>query len=142
MEPTQIAIFKKKEIRKTLHNGEWFFVIADVVEALTDSSDVKDYMKKMKRRDAELSKGWGQIVTLLPIRTAGGMQPTKCADAERLLRIIRSAPSQSVSSSDIESFERWLVKTSGARKQLEKRLGRSVASKENFKKVVADKKLK
>ena len=34
---TRIAVFRQKSIRRTIHNHEWWFVIADVVEALTDS---------------------------------------------------------------------------------------------------------
>jgi len=56
---TKIAIFKGKEIRKTIHNNEWWFVITDVVQVLTDSSDPRGYIKDMRRRDNELAKGWG-----------------------------------------------------------------------------------
>ncbi len=56
---TKIAIFQKKEIRKTLKDGEWYFVIEDVVAALTDSKQSKGYIKDMRRRDPELAKGWG-----------------------------------------------------------------------------------
>ena len=65
MQPVKIAIFRKKEIRKTLHNNEWWFVIVDVVAALTDSVQPDGYIKDMRRRDLELSKGWGQIATHL-----------------------------------------------------------------------------
>jgi hypothetical protein len=60
----QIAIFKKKEIRKTIHKNEWWFVITDVVAALTDSVDPQGYIKDMRKRDPELSilfKGGGEI---------------------------------------------------------------------------------
>jgi len=59
---TKIALFKGKKIRKTLYNDEWWFVVEDVVLALIDSVNVKDYINKMRRRDQELSKGYGQIV--------------------------------------------------------------------------------
>jgi len=62
---TNIAIFRGKEIRKTLFNNEWWFSIVDVVSALTDSVDPSGYIKDMRRRDNELSKGWGQIATPL-----------------------------------------------------------------------------
>ncbi len=58
---TRIALFQRKEVRRVIHNNEWWFVIADVVAALTDSVDPQGYIKDMRRRDAELSKGWGQI---------------------------------------------------------------------------------
>jgi prophage antirepressor-like protein len=62
---TKIAIFRKKEIRKTIHKNEWWFVIEDVVSALIDSSDSKQYIRRMKQRDPELAKGWVQIVHTL-----------------------------------------------------------------------------
>ena len=74
METTKIALFKGKKIRKTIHNNEWWFVIVDVVAALTDSLQPDGYLKDMRRRDPELSKGWGQIATTLFIKTEGGQQ--------------------------------------------------------------------
>ena len=68
---TKIAIFRKREIRKAIHNNEWWFVVNDVVLALTDSSNVQDYIKKMRKRDNELSKGWGQFVTPFLSRLRG-----------------------------------------------------------------------
>ncbi len=70
-ETTKIAIFRGKEIRKTIHNNEWWFVIEDVVLILTDSKNPKGYIKDMRRRDLELKKGWGQIATPLVIKGKG-----------------------------------------------------------------------
>jgi DNA-damage-inducible protein D len=60
---TGIAIFRGKEIRKTIHNNEWWFSVADVVQALTDSTDTKQYIKKIRKRDQALSSNWGTICT-------------------------------------------------------------------------------
>jgi len=49
-DPKQIAIFKGKTIRRQLYNGEWWFSVIDVVGALTDSSNPRDYWYKMKTR--------------------------------------------------------------------------------------------
>ena len=65
----QITVFEEKEVRRTWHEDQWYFVINDVVEALTKTPNVTDYIKKMKSRDDEISKGWGQIVTPLLIDT-------------------------------------------------------------------------
>ena len=54
MTETQLAVFKGKKIRKTIHNNEWWFSIADVVEVLTDSADSRQYIKKMRQRDKDL----------------------------------------------------------------------------------------
>ena len=53
---TRIALFQRKEVRRTIHNNEWWFVITDVVTVLTDSVDASDYLKKMRKRDPSLGK--------------------------------------------------------------------------------------
>lgn len=102
---TKIAIFRHKNIRKTIFNNEWWFVIEDIVVALTDSVNPKDYITKMKSRDFELSKGYGQFVTPLSILTKGGKQMVNCANTEGVFRIIQSIPSPKA-----EPFKRWLAK--------------------------------
>ncbi|MBI5194833.1 MAG: Bro-N domain-containing protein [Nitrospirae bacterium] len=112
MEDTKIALFKGRKIRKTLHNDEWWFVIVDVVAALTDSLQPDGYLKDMRRRDPELSKGWGQIATPLFIKTEGGQQKINCANTEGVFRIIQSIPSPKA-----EPFKRWLAKVGYERVQ-------------------------
>jgi hypothetical protein len=105
METTKIAVFKGSEVRKTIHNKEWWFVVEDVIIALTDSVNPKDYINKMRRRDEELAKGYGQFVHTLPIVTGGGTQRMNCANTEGIFRIIQSVPSPKA-----EPFKRWLAK--------------------------------
>jgi hypothetical protein len=109
---TSIAVFKGKEIRKTLHDNEWWFVVEDVVLALIDSSDPKQYIQRMKQRDPELGKGWVQIVHTLLIDTSGGPQKMNCANTEGIFRIIQSIPSPKA-----EPFKRWLAKVGYERVQ-------------------------
>ncbi|MBC8527582.1 MAG: Bro-N domain-containing protein, partial [Candidatus Cloacimonetes bacterium] len=109
---TKIAVFKGKEIRKTIHNNEWWFVIEDVVYVLTDTVNSKDYIKKIRKRDEVLSKGWGQIVTPLKIETKGGKQKINCANTEGIFRIIQSIPSPKA-----EPFKRWLARVGYERVQ-------------------------
>ncbi|MBU2579015.1 hypothetical protein KKA09_02770 [Patescibacteria group bacterium] len=71
---TKIAIFRSKEIRKTIHNNEWWFVIEDIILALIESNDPKQYIQRMKQRDPEFAKGWVQIVHTLEVSTGGGNQ--------------------------------------------------------------------
>jgi DNA-damage-inducible protein D len=54
-----------KEVRKGIHNNEWWFSVADVVEFLTGINDVRQYLKKMRSRDSELNSYWGTICTPL-----------------------------------------------------------------------------
>ncbi len=107
-----IKLFESKSIRSVWVDGErkWYFAVSDVVLALTDSANTTDYIKKMRSRDAELAKGWGQFVTLLVIPTPGGPQRLNCANAENLLRIIQSIPSPKA-----EPFKRWLAKVGAER---------------------------
>lgn len=103
--PHSLVVFKNKEIRRTLHNNEWWFAVSDVVEALTDTPNPSDYIKKIRSRDNELSKGWGQFVTPLSIETSGGPQKLNCANTEGIFRIIQSIPSPKA-----EPFKRWLAR--------------------------------
>lgn len=107
-----IALFQKKEVRRVIYNNEWWFVIADVVAALTDSTDPQGYLKDMRRRDPEIAKGWGQIATPLSVETSGGKQRVNCANTEGIFRIIQSIPS-----SKAEPFKRWLAKVGYERVQ-------------------------
>lgn len=100
-----IALFRGKEIRKTLHQGQWYFVVQDVVAALTDSHDPRQSIKKMRARDPALEEGWVQIVPPLSIPTAGGKQNLGCANTEGIFRIIQSIPSPKA-----EPFKKWLAK--------------------------------
>jgi hypothetical protein len=101
----RIALFQRKEVRRTIHNNEWWFVVVDVVAALTDAADPTDYLNKIRRRDPELAKGYGQIVHPLSILTPGGPQNLNCANTEGLFRIIQSIPSPKA-----EPFKRWLAR--------------------------------
>ena len=105
METTKIALFKGKKIRKTIYQNEWWFVISDIIEVLTDSVNSKQYLKNMLNRDEELVKGWVQIEHPLFIDTAGGKQKINCANTEGIFRIV-----QSISSPKAEPFKRWLAK--------------------------------
>ena len=101
----KIALFEEREIRKVWHNDMWYFVVEDVVLVLTDSKDVKQYIKRMRLRDIELNKGWVQFVPTLLVETKGGKQKMNCANTEGILRII-----QSISSPKAEPFKLWLAK--------------------------------
>lgn len=112
---SNIKLFQDKKIRSVWNEEEeqWYFVVEDVVAALTDSSDPKQYVKRMKQRDAELAKGWVQFVPTLVVPTAGGKQRMSCANVKGLFRIIQSIPSPKA-----EPFKQWLA-TVGYERMLE-----------------------
>ncbi|HZK93791.1 MAG TPA: Bro-N domain-containing protein [Prolixibacteraceae bacterium] len=109
---SNIKLFESKRIRSEWSESEqkWYFVVADVIQVLTDTPNPSDYIKKMRKRDEELSKGWGQFVTPLSVDTIGGKQKLNCASAKGLLRIIQSIPSPKA-----EPFKLWLAQVGSDR---------------------------
>lgn len=102
---SEIALFEQKEIRRVWQNEEWYFSVLDVVKALTDSTDPKQYIKKMRARDPELSNNGVQFVPRFQMIAADGKQrKVQAANSEGLLRIIQSIPSPKA-----EPFKRWLA---------------------------------
>jgi len=103
---TKIAIFRKKEIRKTIHKNEWWFSVVDVCEALTDSIDAGAYWRKLKQR---LKEEGSEVVTFchgLKLKALDGKKyKTDCANTEGIFRIIQSIPSPKA-----EPFKRWLAR--------------------------------
>lgn len=103
----KIAVFRGKQIRKTLHNNEWWFSVVDVVGVLTNRAHPRDYWYKMKIREknesgAELSTNCRQ----LKLESSDGKKyETDCANTEGIFRIIQSIPSPKA-----EPFKRWLAK--------------------------------
>lgn len=114
MDETKIVIFKNQQIRKTFYNNEWWFSVVDVILALTDSLNPRDYWFKMKLRvkdedEIELST----ICRQLKLKASDGkMRTTDCANTEGIFRIIQSIPS-----SKAEPFKRWLAKVGYERVQ-------------------------
>jgi DNA-damage-inducible protein D len=110
---TNIAVFKGKEIRKTIYNNEWWFSIVDVCAVLTGSTDAGAYWRKLKQR----LKGEGsEVVTfchgLKLTAPDGKMRETDCANTKGVFRIIQSIPSPKA-----EPFKRWLAKVGYERVQ-------------------------
>ncbi len=102
-----VVLFDDTPVRRIWIEKEekWYFVIADIVKILAESNNPTGYIKDMRRRDGELSKGWGQIATPLKVETKGGKQKVNCSDIQGVLRIIQSIPSKKA-----EPFKRWLAK--------------------------------
>ncbi len=111
---TQLALFKGKKIRKIIHENEWHFSVIDVVAALTDSANPRDYWFKIKDRVAEETKfQLSTICRQLKLEaTDGKMRETDCANTEGIFRIIQSIPSPKA-----EPFKRWLAKVGFERVQ-------------------------
>ncbi|MCX6713718.1 MAG: Bro-N domain-containing protein [Candidatus Vogelbacteria bacterium] len=111
---TRIALFKGKQIRKIIHQNEWWFSVVDIIEALTDSSNPNDYWYRMKVRikdedEIELST----ICRQLKLEASDGKKyETDCANTETMFRIVQSVPSPKA-----EPLKRWLAKVGYERVQ-------------------------
>lgn len=102
-----IKIFQDKRIRTAWNDVEeqWYFSVVDVIEALTDSTNPTDYLKKMRKRDAELASFLGTNCPQVAMRTnTGKLRQTLSANIKSLFRIIQSIPS-----SKAEPFKQWLA---------------------------------
>jgi len=107
----KLIVFENKKIRHIWHKEDWWFSVVDVVGVLTDSVDVKQYLKKMKQRDLELKSKWGTICTPVEIIAKDGKKRLiNCANKEGLFRIIQSIPSKKA-----EPFKLWLAKVGSER---------------------------
>lgn len=113
-ETTKIAIFKGKEIRKTIYQNEWWFSVVDVISSLTDSVNPNDYWYKMKIRvKSEDGVELSTFCRQLKLKASDGkLRETDCANTESIFRIIQSIPSPKA-----EPFKRWLAKVGYERVQ-------------------------
>lgn len=113
MTENKIKVFESRQIRTSWNaeEEEWYFSVVDVVEVLTDSSDPKQYIKKMRSRDAALADKWGTICTPVEMTGLDGKRrKIQAANTKNILRIIQSIPSPKA-----EPFKLWLAQVGSER---------------------------
>ena len=113
---SNIKLFQDKKIRSAWNEEEeqWYFSVVDVVEALTDSVNPTDYLKKIRKRDEALGSFLGTNCPQVEMLTeTGKKRKTLAANVKGLLRIIQSIPSPKA-----EPFKQWLA-TVGYERMLE-----------------------
>ena len=107
----KLIVFENKKIRRTWHEGDWWFSVVDVVGVLTESIDPQSYWRKLKQR---LIEEGNETVTkchgLKMCAEDGKMRETDCANKQSLFRIIQSIPSKKA-----EPFKLWLAKVGSER---------------------------
>ena len=110
---SNIKLFESKQIRSAFNEADqkWYFSVQDVVQALTESNDVKQYIKRMRTRDPEINSKWGTICTPLEMIAADGRKrKVQSANAQGMLRLIQSIPSPKA-----EPFKLWLAQVAAER---------------------------
>lgn len=106
---THLVLFHDKEMRKTWHNGQWYFSVIDIIGVLTDQSDFKKSQSYWTTLKSRLKKEGNESVTncdKLKLQSADGkFYKTDVANIETLLRLIQSVPSPKA-----EPLKLWLAK--------------------------------
>ena len=108
-----IQLFEDKKVRIAwdAEQEKYYFSVADIVQVLTDSADVKQYIKRMRARDPELNFKWGTICTPVEMLAPDGKRrKTQAADLEGIFRIIQSIPSKKA-----EPVKKWLAEIGAQR---------------------------
>lgn len=103
----KLVVFQNKNIRRIWNEEEWYYPVVDVIGALTESSNPRDYWYRMKKRVSDEEKvELSTICRQLKIDSSDGKKyNTDCANSEGIFRIIQSVPSPKA-----EPFKRWLAK--------------------------------
>ncbi len=102
-----IQLFEGKKVRIVWDEEQekYYFSVADVVQVLTDSADIKQYVKRLRSRDKELDSVWGTICTPHQfVSTDGKKHAVNCSDLQGIFRIIQSVPSKKA-----EPVKQWLA---------------------------------
>ena len=109
----KIKLFELQSVRAYWdeEKDKWFFSVQDIVQILSESTDVKQYIKKMRRRDPELASNWGTICTPVAMTASDGrLRKIQAADTQGILRLIQSIPSPKA-----EPFKQWLAEVGAQR---------------------------
>ena len=104
-----LVAFQDKKIRRIWHNNEWHFSVVDVILALTDSQNPRNYWNMLKSRESEL---YTNCVQLKLPSLDGKSYETDCASTKNMFRIIQSIPSKKA-----EPFKLWLAQVGYERVQ-------------------------
>ncbi|MBN1386695.1 Bro-N domain-containing protein [Candidatus Woesearchaeota archaeon] len=100
-----LVVFQDRRIRRIWHQDQWFFSVIDVVQALTDSSNPRNYWSMLKKRESEYEIDLSTFCVQLKLLSADGKYyKTDCANVKALFRIIQSIPSKKA-----EPFKLWLA---------------------------------
>jgi len=101
-----LVVFQDKNIRRVWHQGAWYFSIIDVVAALTDSANPRNYWNMLKTRELEHGIELYTCCVRLKLKAPDGKRRlTDCANTQQMFRIIQSIPSKKA-----EPFKRWLAR--------------------------------
>jgi prophage antirepressor-like protein len=107
MSNQNIILFENRQVRRYYDTKKdiWYFSIVDIVEALTESINPTDYLKKLRKRDFELGAYLGTNCPQIEMLTNGKKRKILAGNAQDIFRLIQSIPSPKA-----EPFKQWLAK--------------------------------
>jgi len=107
-----VKLFEQKQVRSIWNENDeqWYFSVVDVVNALTDSVNPTDYLKKIRKRDTSLGSYIGTNCPQVPMLTNGKKRKTLAGNTKDIFRIIQSIPSPKA-----EPFKLWLAQVGSER---------------------------
>ena len=112
-EENRLVVFEDKKIRRIWYNQEWFFSVIDIIQALANSTNPRNYWSMLKKRESKHGIELSTFCVQLKLLSADGKYyETDCANTESIFRIIQSVPSRKA-----EPFKRWLAKVGYERVQ-------------------------
>lgn len=130
---SNLKLFEGKQIRSYWNEKEeqWYFSVVDIIEALTNSVNPTDYLKKLRKRDSELGSYVGTNCPQIEMLTNGKRRKTLAGTVKDIFRIIQSIPSPQA-----EPFKQWLAKVGYERIQEINDLGQGIdRARENWQKL-------
>lgn len=110
---TSIKLFESKKIRTHWDEteGKWYFSVVDVVEALTESTNPTDYLKKLRKRDTELGSYLGTNCPQVEMMTdSGKKRKILSGTVQDIFRLVQSIPSPKA-----EPLKQWLARVGSER---------------------------
>ena len=112
-EKNKLVVFQDKKIRRSWFNKEWHYSVVDIIAALTESKNARNYWKVLKHR---LNEEGSEVVTkcnqLKLLASDGKYYDTDCVNTEAAFRLIQSIPSPNA-----EPFKIWLARVGYERVQ-------------------------
>jgi prophage antirepressor-like protein len=109
---SKVDLFQKREMRKLFLEGEWWFSVKDILEALVETPDGTRYARSLRDSDENLKIRWSEITRTVPIKAGVTVQNATFINIEGIFRLIQSVPSKKA-----EPFKKWLAKVAFERLQ-------------------------
>jgi hypothetical protein len=101
------VVFEDRKVRRVLHDGEWYFAVADVVTALTENQSSDESWDLLKAQElAVCGVDLSELCRRLEVEDADGRKSREeAATLEGIFRVV-----QSIASPKAEVLKRWLAR--------------------------------